>query len=157
MIVIVTVFEAAGLTVSENKTETIPLWTPNQAPRTSPLVIEATGQRNRQATQFWYLGGLVNASAEIMPEIQRRVRLAWVCYKRFKRELYDIEAAPLTLKLRLLKAEVIETLLYRCVTWTLGKEQFAELRTAHHRFLLRIIGFQWRQRTDHLTSVRQGR
>ena len=91
-----------------------------------------------------------------MPEIQRRVRLAWVCYKRFKRELYDIEAAPLTLKLRLLKAEVIETLLYRCVTWTLGKEQFAELRTAHHRFLLPIIGFQRRQRTDHLMSYVKG-
>ena len=40
----------------------------------------------------------------------------------------------------------------RGVTWTLGKDHFAELRTAHHRFLLRIIGFQRRQRTDHLMS-----
>ena len=39
-----------------------------------------------------------------------------------------------------------------CVTWTLRKEHFAELRTAHHRFLLRIIGLQRRQRTDHLMS-----
>ena len=38
----------------------------------------------------------------------------------------------------------------RYVTWTLGKEHFAELRTAHHRFPLRIIGLQRRQRTDHL-------
>ena len=51
-----------------------------------------------------------------------------------------------------LKVEVMETLLYGCVTWTLGKEHFAELRAAHHRFLLRIIGFQRRQRTDHLMS-----
>ena len=49
---------------------------------------------------------------------------------------------PVRLKLRMLKAEVIETLLYGCVTLTLGKEHFAELRTGHHRFLLRIIGFQ---------------
>ena len=63
-----------------------------------------------------------------------------------------MEAAPFALKLRMLKAEVMETLLYGCVTWTLGKEHFAELRTAHHRFLLRIIGFQRRQRTDHLMS-----
>ena len=61
-----------------------------------------------------------------------------------------MEAARFALKLRMLKAEVMETLLYRCVTWTLGKEHFAELRTAHHTFLLRIIGFQRRQRTDHL-------
>ena len=44
------------------------------------------------------------------------------------------------------------TLLYGCVTWTLGKEHFDELRTAHHRFLLRIIGLQRRERTDNLMS-----
>ena len=52
----------------------------------------------------------------------------------------------------MLKAEMLDALLYGCVTWTLGKEHFAELRTAHHRFLLRIIGFQRRHRRDHLTS-----
>ena len=45
MTVIVTVFEATGPTVSEKKTETMLLRTPNQAIRTSPLVVEAAGQR----------------------------------------------------------------------------------------------------------------
>ena len=112
MTVIVTVFEAEGLTVSEKKTETMLLRTPDQAPRTSPLVIEAAGQRYRQTTQFLHLGGLVDASANIMPEIKQRVRLAWARCSRFKRELYDMEAAPFTLKVRMLKAEVMETLLY---------------------------------------------
>ena len=112
MTVIVTVFEAAGLTVSENHAA------PNTGPGTctSPLVIEAAGQRYRQATQFLYRGGLIDASADIMAETKRRVRLAWACYSRFKRELYDMEAAPFALKLRMLKAEVMETLLlYGCV------------------------------------------
>ena len=61
-----------------------------------------------------------------------------------------MEAVPFTLKVRMLKAGVMEVLLYGCVTWTHGMEHFAELRTAHHRFLLRIIGFQRRERTDHL-------
>ena len=87
-----------------------------------------------------------------MPEIKRRVRLAWACYSRSKRELYDKEAAPFVPKLRMLEAEVMETLLYGCVTWTLGKAHFAKLRTAHHRFLLWIIGFQRQQRTDHFMS-----
>ena len=78
------------------------LRTPDQAPSTSPLVIEAVGQRYRQTTQFLYLGGLIDACAD-MPEIKRRVRLAWACYSRFKRELYDMEAAPFALKLRMLK------------------------------------------------------
>ena len=63
-----------------------------------------------------------------------------------------MEAVPFAPKLRMLNAEVMETLLYGCVTWTLGKEHFAELQTAHHRFFLRIIGFQWRQRTVYLMS-----
>ena len=46
----------------------------------------------------------------------------------------------------------IGTLLYGCITWTLGQEHFAELRTVHHRFRLRIIGFPRRQRTDHPMS-----
>ena len=110
-----------------------------------------------QTTQFLYMGGLVDASADIMPEIKRRIRLAWACYNRFKRELYDMKDARLTLKVRMLKAEVMETLLYGCVTWTFGQEHFAELRTAHHNLLLRIIGFQRQQRTDHLMSYAKGR
>ena len=48
--------------------------------------------------------------------------------------------------------EVMEAMLYGRVTWTLGKGHFAELRTAHRRFLLRIIGFQRRPRTDYSMS-----
>ena len=84
--------------------------------------------------QFLYMGGLVDASADITPEVKRRIRLAWACYNRFKRELYDMEDAPFTLKVCTLKAEVMETLLYGCVTWTLGQEHFAELRTANTTF-----------------------
>ena len=48
--VIVTIFEAAGLTVSEKKTETMLPRALDQEPCTSLLVIEATGQRYRQTT-----------------------------------------------------------------------------------------------------------
>ena len=92
-----------------------------------------------------------------MPEIKRWVRLAWASYSLFKRELYDMEDARFALKLCMPKADVMETLLYGCVPWTLGKEHSAELRTAHHRFLLRIIGFQRPQRTDHLMSDAKAR
>ena len=38
-----------------------------------------------------------------------------------------MEDAPFVLKVRLLKTEVMETLLYGCVTWALGLEHFAKL------------------------------
>ena len=66
--------------------------------------------------RFLCLRDLVDAYADIMPEVKRRVRPAWACYNRFKQELYNMEDAPFTLKVRMLKAEVMETLLYGCVT-----------------------------------------
>ena len=52
MTVIVTVFEAAGLTVSERKTETMLLRIPGQTSLAPPLAIEAAGQRYRQTNQI---------------------------------------------------------------------------------------------------------
>ena len=54
--VVVTFFEAVGVTVPEKKTETMLLRTPNQALRTSPLVVEAAGQRYIQTMQFFVPG-----------------------------------------------------------------------------------------------------
>ena len=71
---------------------------------------------------------LVNAGVDNMPDNKRRIRLSWACCIQFKRGLYDMEAAPFTLKVRIGKAEVMETLLCGCVTWTLGKEHFAAMR-----------------------------
>ena len=65
MTVIVTVFEAAGLTVSERKTENMLLRTPGQTSLAPPLVIEAAGQRYRQTNQFYYLGGVTHESAHL--------------------------------------------------------------------------------------------
>ena len=149
MTVIVTVFEAAGLTVPEKKTETMLLRTPDQTPPATPLIIEAAGQRYRQTTQLLYLGGIIHESADLSFEISRRIRLMWACFRRFGPELYDRTSAPLRLKIRMLKAEVIETLLYGCVTWTLCAKHFAKLRTAHHQVLLRVIGFH--RRPDYTT------
>ena len=47
------VFEAVGLTVSENKTEAMLLRTPDQTTLTQPLVIEAAGQRYKQTAQSY--------------------------------------------------------------------------------------------------------
>ena len=62
---------------------------------------------------------------------------------------YDRPNAELSLKVRLLKAEVIEALLYGCATWTLRSEDFDSLRTAHHKRLLRVVGFRRTDRTGY--------
>ena len=74
------------------------LRTPNQEPRSSPLVIKAGGQRYRETMQFLYLGGFIFAnlggfifaSTDMVVEIIRRIPLAWASYNRLKRELYCV-------------------------------------------------------------------
>ena len=75
MTLIVTVFKAAGLTMSENKTDTMLLKTPDQTTLTPQLVIEAASQRYKQTTQFVYLGGVFHENADLSLEIDRRIRL----------------------------------------------------------------------------------
>lgn len=79
----------------------------------------------------------------------------WTCPKRFSPELYYLTITPRSLNVRMLKAEVMETLLYRCVTWTLSAKHSTKLRTAHPQVLLRAISLQRRQRTDHTTLSRK--
>ena len=55
-----------------------------------------------------------------------------------------MSTARLSLKVRLLIAEMIETLLYGCATWTLNATHHSELRKAH---LQRVLDFQ--RRADH--------
>lgn len=83
-----------------------------------------------------------------MPGVKRWIRLALehATYGS-SGELYDLETAPFTVEVRMLKNKVVETLLHGCVTWTLGLENLSGVRKAHHK-LLGIIGFQCQQRTN---------
>ena len=52
----------------------------------------------------------------------------------------------------MLRIDVLETILYGCVTWSPRACYYDRLRRAHHRFLTRCIGWRMHNRTDHPTS-----
>ena len=85
------------------------------------FTINAAGQVCKQTTEFVYLGGAISAHRELSDEITRRLQRAWACFQRYKMEIYERPGVRLRLKVRSLKAEVIETLLYGCVTWSSNK------------------------------------
>ena len=99
MTLIVEVFGAFDLTVSEKKAETLLVRAPEKQPKKGgspplPLVIEAAGQKYAQTAQFRYLGGFVNEDGELTQEINHRSRAAWACIRRSSRELSDRPRAP---------------------------------------------------------------
>ena len=69
-------------------------------------------------------------------------------FRKYTLELYDRPSAPLELKIRILRAEVLETMLYGCVTWSPRACHYNALRRAHHSFLTHCIGWRKNDRAD---------
>ena len=67
-------------------------------------------------------------------------------------ETYGRPGVRSRFKVRLLKAEVIETLLYGCMTWSPNKPDYDRLRRVPHSILLRCLGWRKRKRDDHTSS-----
>ena len=62
-----TVFEATGLTVSEENTEIMLLRTQHQ------MVVEAADNKGKQTNRFIYVGSVIDRNANIRSEIEKRV------------------------------------------------------------------------------------
>ena len=78
--------------------------------------VDAAGQVYKQVHDFVYVGGNVNHHDGLSIEVDRRIRTAWCSFRKYSLQLYDRPSAPLELKIRMLKADVLESMLYGCVT-----------------------------------------
>ena len=139
--VIVVVCAVFGLTVSEAKIETMGLRAKGMPESSATFSVEAAGQVYNQTNEFVYLGGNINHNDDLSIEVDRRIRIAWCSFRKYALELYDLSSAPLELQIRMLRAEVLEEMLYGCVTWNPRACHYDTLRRAHDRFLTRCIGW----------------
>ena len=105
-----------------------------------------------QTIEFVYLGGAITADRDLSIEIKRRLQRAWAFFQRYKMKIYDRPGVRLRLKMRLLKAEVVETLLYGCMTWSPNKPEYDRPRRVHHSMLLRCLGWRKQKRDHHTLS-----
>ena len=150
--VIVVVCAAFGLIVSETKTEIMYLRAKGMPESAATFSVEAAGEVYSQTSEFLYLAGSVNHNADLSMEVDRCIRNAWCSFRKYTLELYNRPSAPLELKIRMLRAEVLETMLYGCVTSSPRACHYDTLRRAHHRFLTRCIGWRKHNRADHPIS-----
>ena len=132
---------AFGLTVSEAKTEIMCLRVKGMLESTAIFSVEAADRVYSPINEFVHLGGNVHHNADLSIEVELRTGNAWCTFQKCTLELYDRPSAPLELKIRMLRAEVLETMMYGCVTWSPRACHYDTLRYAHHRFLTRCIGW----------------
>ena len=143
---------AFRLNVSKTKTEIMCLRTKGMPESTAIFSVEKTSQVYNQTNEFLHLGGNVNHNADLSIEADRRMCNAWCSFLKYTLQLYDRTSAPLELKIRMLRAEVLETMLYGCVTWSSSACHYDTLRRTHHNFLTRCISRRKNNRTDHPIS-----
>lgn len=115
MVVIVTVLMSFSLTASETKTGVMCL-NPNGVLDTRRQ-IQRRGSRPGVQTnaRFRIPWGLSSTTTPTSIEVDRCIRDASCGFRKYTFELYDQPSAPLELKIRMLEAEVLETLIYGCV------------------------------------------
>ena len=145
-----TACSSKGLRVSEAKTWIMCLQTKGGGK--ASFTINAAGQVYKQKIQFVYFGGAITADRGLSIDITRRLQRAWACFQRCKIEIYDRPGGRLRLKVRMLKAEVVETLLYDCMTWSPKKPDYDRLRRVHHSMILRRLEWRKLKREDHTLS-----
>ena len=61
-------------------------------------------------------GGTSTTKADLSIVFNRRIRNAWYVFQKYTLELYDRLSDPLELHTRMLRVEVLETILYGCAT-----------------------------------------
>ncbi|CAB1115072.1 unnamed protein product [Ectocarpus sp. CCAP 1310/34] len=101
------------------------------------------------------LGPTISADGKADREITSRSCRAWKYYRRNSASMYDRRRADRQLKIRLLQAEVVETLLYGCASWSLTAEHYTNLSGTRRQFVTRCIGWSKRKRSDRPLSYAQ--
>ena len=91
------------------KTEIVCLRTKGYPPSSYSASRQAAGQVYDQTNEFVCLGGNVNHNADLSIKVNRRIRNARCSFRKYTLELYDRPSAPLELKIRMLRTEVLET------------------------------------------------
>ena len=119
---------------------------------TATFSVEAVGHVYNQTNEFVYLGGNVNHDADLSIEVDRCIRNAWCSFRKYNSELYNRPCASLELKVRMLRAEILETMLYGWVTRSPRACHCDTLRRDHDRFLTCCIGWRKHNRADHPIS-----
>lgn len=114
--------------------------------------VEVAGQVYTQAHDFAYRWGNVKHDANLSIEVDPRIYNAWCNFLKYTLKQKDWPSAPLVLTVLMLKAEVIETILYGYVTWSPNSSNY-EVYHAHQKCLTLYFGWQKQSCTDHPISL----
>ena len=135
-------------TLSEASTKIMCLRTKGMSESTAIFSVEVAGRVYNQINELVYLW-VMSTTMPTCPSRSTGPYATHVAASVSTPELYDRPSAPLELNIRMLRVEVLEAMLYGCVTWGPRACHYDTPRRAHHSFLTRCIGLRKTNRIDH--------
>ncbi|VDL88721.1 unnamed protein product [Schistocephalus solidus] len=130
-----------GLTISTAKTIVMHQPPPSaeyNAPRSN-----VKGAQLKNVEIFAFLGSTLSRYMRIDDEVAQRISKASQAFGRLQASVWNRHSIHLNTKLKMYKAGVLMTLLYRVETWTVYSNQARKLNHFHLSYIRRILKLRW--------------
>ncbi|BHF60202.1 hypothetical protein SprV_0100316500 [Sparganum proliferum] len=117
------------------------------------LQISVSGTQLQAVDNFTYLGSILSHSTKIDDEVARRISKASQAFSRLQHTIWNRHGLHLNTKLKMNKAVIPPTLLYRAETWTVYKKQACRLNHFHFSCLRCILKLRWQNRISNMEAL----
>nr|VZI34994.1 unnamed protein product [Spirometra erinaceieuropaei] len=136
-----------GLVINTEKTVVMHQPPPNSAtaPNASPQ-ISVNGTQLQVVDNFMYLCGTLFRSIKIDDEVALWISKTSQTLSLIQNIIWHRHGLQLSTKMKMYKAVILPTLMYRTDTWTVYKKQVLRLSHLHLSCLLRILKLRWQDR-----------
>nr|VZI05676.1 unnamed protein product [Spirometra erinaceieuropaei] len=139
--------ENFGLVINTQKTVVMHQPPPNSATApNAPPQISVNGTQLQVVEKFPYLGSALPRNTKIDDEVANRISKASQAFGRLQSTVWNRHGLQLSTKLKMHKAVILPTLLYRAETWTVYTKQARRLNHFHLSCLRRIPRQNWQDR-----------
>nr|VZI19879.1 unnamed protein product [Spirometra erinaceieuropaei] len=138
--------ENFGLVINTQKTVVMHQPPPNTATPPNAPQISGNGTQLQVVENFPYLRSTLSLNAKIDDEVDRRISKASQAFGRLRSTVWNRHGLQLSTKLKMNKAVILSTLLYRAETWTVYTKQARRLNHFHLSCLRRILKLNWQNR-----------
>nr|VZI05285.1 unnamed protein product [Spirometra erinaceieuropaei] len=109
----------------------------------APPQISVNGTQLQVVENFPYLGCTLSRNTRIDDEVANRISKASQAFGRLQSTVWNRHGLQLSTKLKMYKAVILSTLLYRTETWTMYAKQARRLNHFHLSRLRRILRLNW--------------
>ncbi|BHF66382.1 hypothetical protein SprV_0200939900 [Sparganum proliferum] len=132
-----------GLVINTEKTVVIRPPPPSTATPYNAPQISMNETQLQVVENFPYLGSTLSRSTKTDYEVARRISKASQAFSRLQITVWNRQGLQISTKVKMYKAAIFQTLLYRAETWTVYTRRARPLKHFHLSCLRRILRLRW--------------